>query len=98
LIVQGLSGHFIFNAVTSAQLTVVPPMTTYCFADTVASKVISYFKICPPNGKPKSTAEAASEFTVLASIVATRKRSDALGDSPTVMTVISIATVWLGGC
>jgi tRNA-specific adenosine deaminase 1 len=67
-------------------------MTTYCFADTVASKVISYFKTCPPNGKPKSTAEAASEFTVLASIVATRKRSDALGDSPTEMTVISIAT------
>ena len=54
--------------------------------------MISYFKTCPPNGKPKSTAEAASEFTVLASIVATRRRSDALGDSPTEMIVISIAT------
>lgn len=68
-------------------------MTTHCFADTVASTVINSFNLCPQNGKPKLLAEAAIEFTVLASIVATRKRSkNILGDTPPVMTVISTAT------
>ena len=63
------------------------------FADAVASTVISSFNLCPQNGKPKSTAESAIEFTVLASIVTTRKKTmQVLGDSPPVINVVSIAT------
>lgn len=40
------------------------------FADTVAAKVISTFRCCPGNGKPKAEGDSIIEFTVLASIVA----------------------------
>jgi hypothetical protein len=38
-------------------------------AEIIASKVISAFKSCPSNGKPKGIEASPTEFTVLAAIV-----------------------------